>query len=67
MSIITPELSKQVGLTPKHMTYPGSVQDVGVASHYQLLSWYRFLKSPVTLEQIEIMDAIVYRVKEEGD
>jgi hypothetical protein len=65
MSIITPELSKQVGLTPRHVNYPGSVHAARVATHRQLLIWYRFLKSPVTPKQVEIMDVIVYRVKEE--
>lgn len=47
------------------MQYP-TLNLVESATKYQICSWYRFLKSPETEGQIEIMNRIVARYKELG-
>lgn len=55
------DLSKQVGLGPKTVSFPTSEQ-VGRAldedDFFMLLTWYRFLPSGQTEEQIEIINAL---------
>ncbi len=67
MSIMTPELSLAVGWDReenKQIAYP-TVEEVKSAGHYDLLRWYRFLRSPENKEQREAMALICYRFKEE--
>lgn len=47
------------------MQYP-TPEQVENASRVQICRWYRFLKSPETPEQIDIMDDIVERFNELG-
>ena len=64
MGKITPALSKAVGWDPQNVIYP-TLEQVNKASDLELLTWYRFLHSPVDEEQIKVMDRIFQRVQEE--
>ena len=41
-------------------------KQVETANRLEICCWYRFLRSPETPEQIEVMNCIVERVKEFG-
>lgn len=64
MGIITPQLSKEVGLKSRDVAYP-SLGQVEGASHFQLLEWHRFLPSPDTDERVEVLNEIEVRVSDE--
>lgn len=64
MGIITPELSKAVGWERGMINNYPTLEAVNTASDYQLLVWYRFLLSPSTEEEIQIMNRLCERMKE---
>jgi len=45
--------------------YP-TIEQVDVATHYQICGWWRFLKSPKDDKQVKIMNRIGERLKEFG-
>ena len=59
---IDPAVSKAVGLDYRVVSWPSSVAAVYAASEYQILEWNRFLPSPQTPLQIQIIGAIVERL-----
>ena len=64
-SIITSQLSKQVGWEPRTLTYPTMAQVVR-ADHHQLLVWHRFLPSPCHAEHEKINTEIYNKVFPKG-
>lgn len=69
MSIITPELSKQVGWEKRTTPAYPNLDQVNKASDYQLLVWYRFLQSPSSdnENEMKVMTRICERVREQRD
>ena len=56
---MTPEISKFIGWDgPSIQNYP-TMEQVNSASDIQLCRWYRFLTSPVTDDEIAIINRIV--------
>jgi len=47
------------------MNYP-TLEQVEKANHYNLCEWYRFLSSPITDSQVQIMNRICERCKAGG-
>lgn len=47
------------------MKYP-PISEVYGASHIQIATWFRFLPSPETPDEIKINDLIIFRLKEFG-
>jgi hypothetical protein len=60
--LFTPRLSKQVGLGPRTVMWPKSMEEVNSAGAYRLLEWYRFLSSPETGHQRDMLDRITFRL-----
>jgi hypothetical protein len=48
------------------MKYPNSLEEVNAADHYQICKWYRFLPSPETPINFQVMDRIVERFNNFG-
>ncbi len=46
--------------------YPKSLEEIKNASHEQICSWYRFLPSPISPQQRDLMNFIIYRFQELG-
>lgn len=48
-----------------HCSYPNK-NTIETANRFQLCFWYRFLESPNTPEEIELMDLIIKKFNEFG-
>ena len=61
-TLLTPAMSKFLGWDSRSIQVYPTMDQVEHATDIQLCRWYRFLTSPVTLEEVYILNAIMGRV-----